>query len=38
MVRLKTPESVPAFKALLENSTTNEAVRQRARWGLEQLG
>jgi hypothetical protein len=38
MVKLKEPESVPALKALLQNNATNEAVRQRARWGLEQLG
>ncbi len=31
MVRLKAPESVPALKALLQNSATNETVRQRQR-------
>lgn len=38
MVKMKEPESIPMFKALLQNSATNETVRERARWGLEQLG
>ncbi len=38
MVKLKASESVPALKSLLQNNAINEAVRQRARWGLEQLG
>lgn len=38
MVKLKEPESIPAIKALLQNGATNKTVRERARWGLEQLG
>ncbi|MBU6402793.1 MAG: HEAT repeat domain-containing protein [Verrucomicrobia bacterium] len=38
MVTLKDKESVPVFKALLQDKETNKTVRERAAWGLEQLG
>jgi len=38
LVELKERESVPVLKALLQNNELNDAVRQRAEWGLQQLG
>lgn len=38
LVELKEKDSVPVLKALLQDSEINPTVRQRAEWGLEQLG